>query len=171
MIEITKAKVLEVFMRHFTRQEGEDQQRAFGAYNLAVDELSPWKEDRSPEEKAVHERIVDLLIEILQEDYGITMKMGKKFTARETEGCSAGGGAAVEWLKTNAAKIPPFPDDQDGLRNWFKTVNGWAFELVPAGMAADKEWTYGFIAAFTGDLRRHLLGQTPIGPDYKFREE
>lgn len=168
MSEITKGHVLEVFMKHLGRKEDPDERRrVLEAYNDVLDEIAPWRRGMTAEEKARAAKVAAYLAEILLDDFGIEMRLGKKFTPVEIEGCNAGGAAAIEWLKSNADRIPPRPETEEAARAWMKTVHGWAFELVPSGRAADKEWTHGFIAAFAGDLWRHIQGQPPIGSDHK----
>lgn len=172
MTDITKGRVLEVFMKHHGLKEGlEEPRRAIEAYNDVIDELAPWRPRMSDEEVARNTLVVDYLTEVLKDDFGVEMIKGKKFTPIEIEGCNAGGAAAIEWLKSNADRIPARPETHEASAAWMKTVNGWAFELVPDGRAADKEWTYGFIAAFTGDLWRHVNGQPPIGAGHRVEPE
>lgn len=163
-MDITKARVLEVFMANYNRiQEPEDFRRALMASNAAQDEIILWRKDLSEEERRLHKMVVAYLNEILQEDFGITVKPGSKLTATEKKGAAVGGLAAIEWLKTNADRVPPFEKMEQDPNAWGEKVNRWAFELVPSDRAGDKEWTRGFIMGFTGDVLRHIRGLPLIG--------
>lgn len=163
-MEITKARVLEVFMAHYNRIEESDANRhALLACNSTQDELIPWKKDRSEEERARSEVVLAYLDEILQHDFGITIKPGKKVTPIEKKGSAAGGVVAIEWLKDNASRVPPLEKMQEDPGAWMETVNRWAFDLVPSDRAAEQEWTRGFIMGFTGDVLRHIQGLPPVG--------
>lgn len=159
-LEVTKARVLEVFMKHHARIMGENERRrALLAANDTQDEFVLWREDLSEEECSRLDTVCAYVNEILEHDFGIRVVTGKKFTPIQKQGAGAGGVAAIEWLKTNADRIPSFETPKD----WMDTVNRWAFELVPSDRAADKEWTSGFISGFTGDVYRHIQGLPPIG--------
>lgn len=163
-MEITKARVLEVFMAHYNKtQEPDDRRRALIASNAAQDAIILWRKDLSEAENKLHKTVVAYLNEILEQDFGIQVKPGRKFTPIEKKGSAVGGMAAIEWLKANAGIVPPLEKLEEDPQSWFDKVNRWAFELVPSERAAEKEWTRGFISGFTGDLYRHVQGLPPIG--------
>lgn len=166
-MEITKAKVLEVFMKNYGRiEDDDDKRRALRASNETQDEFVVWREDLSEEELARHRTVVSYVNEILEQDFGIKVRTGRQFTPLEKEGSGVGGVAAIEWLKTHADQVPPFEKFEESPAAWIDQVNRWAFELVPSERAADKEWTTGFISGFTGDVYRHIQGLPPIGADW-----
>lgn len=163
-MEITKARVLEVFMAHYRRiEEPDDRRHALLAANDAQDEFVAWREDLSEEELARNKVVRAYIDEILEQDYGIKVVQGKKLTPAQKEGASAGGLVAVEWLRTNADRVPPLEKMQEDQKAWGDMVNRWAFELVPSDRATDQQWTCGFIMGFTGDVFRHIQGLPLIG--------
>ena len=165
MSEITKAKILEVFMRIFNELPGEDERRrALGAYNLALHELAPWSKSMPPDQQQRMELVRAHLIEIVKEDFGIPIVLGKKFTEKGAAAARDGGGAAKKFWTEQRDRVPPMPVDRDGVeddnaaREWITTVRGLAFEQVPTERAGDAEWTKGFISGFVGDIWRFLQG-------------
>lgn len=167
-MEISKAKVLEVFMKHYRSIEDDDERRhALRASNDAQDEFVQWREDLSEEERSRLHIVSAYLNEILEQDFGIKVVSGKKLTPVQKEGASAGGLVAIEWLRTNADRVSPLEKMQEDMKAWGETVNRWAFDLVPADRATDKEWTCGFIMGFTGDVFRYIQGLPLIGAGWK----
>lgn len=159
MKEITKASVLERFMDHYNRRPGIDpKRRALDAYNETMDSFVPWTEAMPDEDLQRRHRVIELLNEIMAEDFKIEIRTGRKYTPTELAGTEAGGMAAQEFLKGNADRVPPIPQTAEAGLEWQRTVKAWAFELVPQDRTADKEWTYGFMAGFSGDLWRHAHG-------------
>lgn len=163
-VEINKAKVLEVFMKHYRGIEDDDERHhALRAANDAQDELVPWREDLPEEERARNKVVCAYLNEILEHDFGVKVVSGTKLTRVQKEGSGVGGLAAIEWLKTNADRVPPLDKMQENPKAWSDLVHGLAFGLVPSERATDKEWTCGFIMGFTGDVFRHIQGLPAIG--------
>lgn len=159
MSEITKALVLEVFMRIYERLGGErSQQRALHASNLTMDELAPWSQGMSQEMRGRLDLVTDFLEEILKDDFGIEIRNGVKLTKKEGEAGIEGGKAAKEFWDLHADRVPTRAEPGEELVRWFKLVQGFAFDLVPADRTADKEWTRGFIEGFTGDIWRFIQG-------------
>lgn len=163
-MDISKARVLEVFMKHYRSiEDADDRRHALRASNDAQDEILPWREDLSKEERSHLDVVCSYLNEILEQDYGIQVARGTKLTPVEKKGAGAGGMAAVEWLKTNAERVPPAEKMEEDRKAWGDMVNRWAFESVPSDRASDKEWTTGFIMGFTGDVYRYIQGLPLIG--------
>lgn len=157
MPNITKALVLETFMKHYGGRPGPDEKRrAMEAFNATVDDLIPWKESMkesmSKEDARNLELVSDLLVEILAEDFKIEVRTGQKLTPTEIAGANDGMKAAQEFLKDNAHRIPPLPETDEAVKEWQRTVHSWAFDLAPKDRISDKEWTHGFVSGFASDL-------------------
>lgn len=163
-MEISKAKVLEVFMKHYRSIEDDDERRhALRASNDTQDDFVPWREDLSEGERSRLDIVCTYLNEILEQDFGIKIAPGIKLTPVQKEGAGVGGMIAIEWLKTNADRVPPLEKMEKNPKAWGDMVNRWAFEVVPSDRASDKEWINGFIMGFTGDVFRYIQGLTLIG--------
>jgi hypothetical protein len=163
-VDISKARVLEVFMKHHrTIQDEDERRRALRAANDTQDEFVPWREDLSEDERSRLDTVCAYVNEILDQDFGIRVVSGTKLTPVQKEGAGVGGMAAIEWLKTNAERVPPLEKMEENRKAWGDMVNHWAFELVPSDRASDKEWVNGFIMGFTGDIFRHIQGLPLIG--------
>lgn len=162
-VEISKAKVLEVFMKHYRSIEDEDRRKALRASNETQDEFVPWREGLTTEERSRLDTVLTYLNEILEHDFGIKVAPGIKLTPVQKEGAGAGGLVAIEWLKTNAGHVPPLEKMEQDRKAWGDTVNRWAFDLAPSDRTSDKEWVNGFIMGFTGDVFRHIQGLPLIG--------
>lgn len=165
MSEITKAKVLEVFTRIFNELPGEDERRrALGAYNLALHELAPWSKSMTAEQQKRVDVVVVHLMEIMKEDHGIEMRLGRKYTEKEADAAKEGGIAAKKFWTEQRDRVPPRPvardgvEDDDDYREWIRIAKGLAFEQVPTDRAGDAEWTKGFMSGFVGDIWRLLQG-------------
>lgn len=159
MKEITKASVLERFMGIYNRRPGTDpRRRALDAYNETMDSFVPWTEAMPEEDLLRRHKVIEFLNEIMAEDFKVEIRTGRKYTPTELAGTEAGGSAAQEFLKDNSQRVPPVPQTAEAAREWQRTVKAWAFELVHPERMADKEWTYGFMAGFSGDLWRHAHG-------------
>ncbi len=163
-MEITKAKVLEVFMKHYAGIQDDDERRgALRAANETQDEFVRWKEGLPAEDRSRLRTVCGYVDEILEEDFGIEVHQGTKLTSVQKEGSAVGGMAAIEWLKTNADRVPPFEKMLENPKEWGEKVNRWAFDLAPRDRASDREWTEGFIMGFTGDVLRHIQGLPLVG--------
>jgi len=144
-MEITKAKVLEVFMRHYNRlQELPDMQRLMEADGATLDELAPAGIPRAP--------IVQFLNEIVTEDFGLKIGETFKLTPLEEEVSKIGFAAAEKFLGHSAHLVPPFPFEGGDIGEWDRKAQAMALDFVPKDQLSDKQWTQTFIQAFTGKL-------------------
>lgn len=147
-MEITKAKVLEVFMRHYNRlQELPDMQRLMEADGATLDELAPAGIPRAP--------IVQSLNEIVTEDFGLKIGETFKLTPLEEEISKIGFVAAEKFLSHSDHLVPPFPFETGDVVEWDKKARAMALDFVPKDRLADKQWTETFLQAFTGKLLMH----------------
>jgi hypothetical protein len=152
-VEITKVKVLEVFMGHYNRlSELPDRERLMGADDATRDAFAPWREGMSPEEKTRLDLVTGFLDEILTEDFGLQKGQTTALTQKQVEISKVAFAAAKEFLAHSAHLVPPFPLETGDVGEWEKKAQAMAFEAVPKDRLADKEWTGTFIEAFAGAL-------------------
>jgi hypothetical protein len=152
-VEITKAKVLEVFMRHYNRlQELPERRRLMEADGATLDELAPFHEGMTPAERVPMDMVAEFLNEILTEDFGLKQGKTTALTPYEDEITKIGFAAGDEFLKHSAHLVPPFPYEVGPNAEWGRKMESLALDAVPKERLADKEWTKNFIAAFVGKM-------------------
>lgn len=159
IMEITKALVLETFMKRYGpgRPDPADKRRALVAYNAALDDLAPFKKNRSEKETEDFKLAYEFLVEILKDDFGIEMRMGRKLSPMEDAGTRDGIKVAEEVLKQQEHRIPPLPEDEKSDADWRKTIRSWAFELAPKDRLSNQEWMNGFLGGFSGQARKQRI--------------
>jgi hypothetical protein len=153
---ITKAKVLEVFLRHYNRlAELPEKRRLVEADSATLDELAPWREGMSPEERAPRDSVSKFIDEILTEDFGLRVVETRSLTPFEDEVSKIGFAAGQEFLSHNSHLVPQFPFEEAGNAEWGRKMEAFALDAVPRKRLSEKEWTKNFIAAFVGELFMH----------------
>lgn len=151
--EITKAKVLEVFMGHYNRLSNlPDRKRLMEADAATCDAFAPWYEGMSPEEQARLDTVAKFINEILTEDFGLKVIETRKLTPFEDEVSKIGFAAGKQFLNHSADQVVPFPYEETGNAEWKRKMEAFALDAVPPERLSDKEWTKNFIAAFVGEL-------------------
>ncbi len=155
---ITKAKVLEVFMRLYGggTPDREDSRRALLAYNAALDELVPFKRGMSSSEEERKEAVIGFLIEILKEDFGIELRLGRKITGIEEEGVKEAWRIGPLAREADPDRLGRFPEGKEAIKEWYRLARDWSLELAPKDQLGSKEWMKGFVDGFTGYMHKHL---------------
>lgn len=165
MEEISKAKVLEVFMKHYgVLVNRPDAERLVEADSRAIDELVPYKDGMTVEEVHVREQVIKALGEILSDDFGVKVATGVPLSGEKLEGAKAGHEAAKEILSKDRERVPLlYSDDEVTVEAWFKKLSDLAFDLVPKEKLDEQEWVGGFLSGFQGGIHQILSEEMPAG--------